>query len=67
MTRRGLDELQKTLEISEKLVNDLRYVFKYVKPCFSEEIKVFELFSTTYEKIFKKNINYFLKDMEKIV
>ena len=49
---KGLDELQATLEICEKLVNDLRYVHRYVKPCFPDGFKVFELFSINYEKIF---------------
>jgi len=42
---KGLDELQATLEICEKLVNDLRYVHRFVRPCFPDELKVFELFS----------------------
>ena len=66
-TRKGLEELEQTLGICEKLVNDLRYVYKYVRPCFPEEIKVFELFSESYESIFQKKIDYFLLDMEPMV
>jgi hypothetical protein len=67
VTKRGLEELQATLEICEKLVNDLRYVFKYVKPCFPDELRIFELFSSSYEQIFQKKIDYFLLDMEPMV
>jgi hypothetical protein len=38
-----------------------------VRPCFPEEIKVFELFSKSYEEIFQKKIDYFLLDMETMV
>lgn len=38
ITKKGLEELEQTLLICEKLVSDLRYVHKYVRPCFSENL-----------------------------
>lgn len=38
-----------------------------MRPCFPEELKVFEVFAITYEQIFQKRIDYFLLDMEPMV
>ena len=67
ITKKGLEELEQTLAICEKLVGDLRYVHKYVRPCFPERVRVFDLYRVKYEEIFSERIDGFLDVMDTMI
>ena len=45
----------------------MRYVHKFVKPCFPPDFKVFDLFSQAYEEIIIERINSYFNNMDAIV
>lgn len=61
------DELVKTLEQAEKLMKELKYVVKYVVPCYPPSYQIFDLYFNTFKKIILDKIEPYLEKMETIL
>ena len=60
-------ELQKTLDVCENLVKDLKYVDVIVKPCFPPEFNVMDLYIKSHEEVIMERLTSTLGDMASIV
>lgn len=60
-------ELLKTLQLSEELMQDLKYVVTFVVPCFPPSYSIFQIYFNNYKKVIMDRIESYLIDLDSIL